>query len=268
MKKTKLPNKDVIYCIDKMTARDVYQEIYVDNVYLLNNVSLHSGDLVFDIGANIGMFSKYIDEKYSNLKIYAFEPIPQIFSVLKVNLKEHSNIKLYQLGISNKEENTMFNYYPKVSADSTANPFDMEKQIDLFVKAYHKGIAKVLPRLIMRWLVKNILKSLYKPVKVSGYLKTVSQIIEENNITQIDLLKLDAENAERQVLEGIKASDWDKIKQIAMEIHTTSKDGATLVEDICRLLESKGFKFILDKESRFSFIGVHMLYATRSQLSV
>ncbi len=263
MKQIKLPNGDRIFCIDKMTAKDVYQEIYEDNVYLLNDIQLHENDIVFDVGANIGLFSKYASDRFSDLKIHAFEPIPQIFEVLDANLKGYTNIKSYNIGLSDEEKEVMFNYYPKVSADSTANPFDMEKQIDLFMKAYHKGISKIVPRKIMRGLIGKMLRSMYEPIKMNCQLRTLSQIIEENDIERIDLLKLDAENAERQVLAGIKETDWDKIKQIAMEIHTTSSDGETLVEDICSLLESKGFKFVLDTKSRFSFIGVHMLYAIR-----
>ena len=263
MKQTKLPNGDMIYSIDKLSAIDVYEEIYEDNVYLLNDIQLHAGDVVFDVGANIGLFSKFASEKFPDLKIYAFEPIPQIFEAMNANLKDKPNIKMYNIGLSDSEKDAEFNYYPKVSADSTSNPFDMEKQIDLFLQSYNKRAAKILPKKALRYIIGKKLKSMYKTVKITCPLRTLSQMIEENHVEKIDLLKLDAENAERQVLAGIKDADWEKIKQVAMEIHTTSPDGETLVDDICDLFEAKGFKYVLDTKSRFSFIGVHMFYAKR-----
>ena len=261
MKQIKLSNDAFIFAIDKMTAEDVYQEIYVDQVYLRNGIQLYDGDVVFDVGANIGLFSKYAVEKYRNLHIYAFEPIPQIFEALQANMKAHPSVKLFNIGLSDKKEAIEFLYYPKVSADSTAHPFDMDDQAELIMKTYHQGKAKLVPKRLMRYLILRKLKSLYKPVRVTCPLETLSDMIETQHIDHIDLLKLDAENAERQVLAGINDNDWKKIKQIAMEIHTTSPDGKTLVDDLSALLRSKGYSFVLDTQSRFSFIGVHMLYA-------
>mgnify|MGYP000235869227 CR=1 FL=1 len=261
MKQFKLPNKEVVYCIDRMTAKDVYQEIYEDNVYLRNNVTLKNGDVVFDVEANIGLFSKFVNDKYENLKVFAFEPIPQIFRVLNANLMNKSNIKFYNLGLSDQEQETEFYFYPKVSADSTSNPFNMENQINIYVEQYHKGILKALPKKLLRYLIAYKLRSIYRAIKITCPLKTISQIISENQVECIDLLKIDAENAERQVLAGIKDDDWNKISQVALEIHTTSPDGDTLIKDMCDLFDSKGFTYVLDTQSRFSFIGVHMLYA-------
>ncbi len=54
MKKVKLPNGRTVFTIDKHTARDVFQEIYTENYYLRNGINIKSGDVIFDIGANIG----------------------------------------------------------------------------------------------------------------------------------------------------------------------------------------------------------------------
>jgi hypothetical protein len=41
-------------------------------------------------------------------------------------------------------------------------------------------------------------------------------------IQSIALLKLDAELADWQILNGIKAQDWQRIRQVAMEVHVES----------------------------------------------
>ena len=82
-----LPNEENVYYIDKLTALYVYNEIFVDNQYLKYGIGVKEGDVVFDVGANIGLFSRFIANKAQNLKIFAFEPVPTIFKVLESNLE-------------------------------------------------------------------------------------------------------------------------------------------------------------------------------------
>jgi hypothetical protein len=76
-------------------------------------------------------------------------------------------------------------------------------------------------------------------------------------------MKLDAENYERQVLSGINEEDWDRIRQIAMEVHTHLKGEENLMVELAEFLESKGFKTYEGEESRETIMGVYMLYAKR-----
>ena len=55
MKEIQLPNGDTIFFIDKFTAEYVYNEIYLDNVYLQHGISIEDNDIIFDIGANMGI---------------------------------------------------------------------------------------------------------------------------------------------------------------------------------------------------------------------
>jgi len=71
--------------------------------------------------------------------------------------------------------------------------------------------------------------------------KTLSEVIRENNIEQIDLLKIDTEGSELSVLSGIEEEDWSRIKQIVMEVHSRS-----IMQSIVTLLEARGFEFVID----------------------
>ncbi len=266
MKEIKLPNGHRVFGVDNFTAKDVYKEIYEDNAYLQRGIQVHPGDVVFDIGANIGLFSMYISEKVPNLKIYAIEPIPQIFEALTANLANNpAVIKLYNVGLADKEGTLEFEFYPKVCTDSTPIPFNFEKQLQMFMNVMDKKwFARITPRGFRKWIFTKFLNSFYKPVKITCPLKTLSQIVAENTIKTIDLLKLDAENCEELVLHGIDGDDWGKIRQMAIEIHTNIPNGETIVNRIETLLKEKGYSFSLDDHARFSFIGVHMLYATLS----
>ena len=73
---------------------------------VLNDIQFKSGDVIIDIGANIGEIYKYF-EYYLKLKInyYAFEPNPSDFNALKMNV----NGKLWNMGILDKNSELHFN---------------------------------------------------------------------------------------------------------------------------------------------------------------
>ena len=50
-------------------------------------------------------------------------------------------------------------------------------------------------------------------------LKTISNLISEHQIEEIDLLKIDCEGAEYDCLIGIGQDDWQKVKQVVVEVH-------------------------------------------------
>ncbi len=270
MKALTLPNGEELYYIDKLSALDIYEEIFVENEYLQYGIDVKDNDVIFDVGANIGLFSLYMAQKARDLTIFAFEPVPTIFEVLKANLKNLSaKIKTYEIGLSDHRETTKIHYYPRVSADSAIVPFDFDLKVSQFVKNYNESIVEMMPRakhvpkFLRKYVVKAGLRRMYKSEMLDCTLRPLSDIITENEIKQIDLLKVDAENYEWEVLQGINEEDWDKIRQISMEIHTHIKGGESLLDNIKNLLEEKKFTFKLDMEGRFAFGGVFMIYAKK-----
>lgn len=55
--------------------------------YGLHELDLQPGDVVFDVGAQVGVMSIYLALRYPGIKVYAFEPMPQNFSRLQRNIK-------------------------------------------------------------------------------------------------------------------------------------------------------------------------------------
>jgi FkbM family methyltransferase len=270
MKALTLPNGKDLYYIDKLSALDIYEEIFVENEYLQYGIVVKDNDVIFDVGANIGLFSLYMAQKARDLSIFAFEPVTTIYEVLEANLKNISaKIKTYKIGLADRSEKTKIHYYPRVSADSAIVPFDFDRKVSQFVNNYNESIvemmpiAKYVPKFLRKYVVKVGLKRMYKSKMLDCTLRPLSDIISENEIKKIDLLKIDAENYEWEVLKGINAEDWNKIRQISMEIHTHIKGGENLLDKIKRLLEEKGYSFKLDMEGRFAFGGVFMIYAKK-----
>lgn len=68
-------------------------------------------------------------------------------------------------------------------------------------------------------------------------LYTLSDIIEEQNLARIDLLKIDVEGEELQVLIGLEPRHWRRIQAVSMEVHAEGRR----VEECTRLLQAMGF---------------------------
>lgn len=129
-----------------------------------------NGDVIFDVGANIGWYSNHLSRKLPDSKIYSFEPIPETFEQLKrnVELNKSSNITLNNFALAEERKTLTFYYSPLVTGASssqniTENP-DMKK---LECKA-----------------------------------DTLDNYVASNQIEKIDFLKCDVEGAELFVYKG------------------------------------------------------------------
>jgi FkbM family methyltransferase len=55
--------------------------------YALREIPFEPGDVVIDIGANIGVCCVFLAKKYPFLTVYAFEPVPESFASLQANIE-------------------------------------------------------------------------------------------------------------------------------------------------------------------------------------
>ena len=99
----------------------------------------------------------------------------------------------------------------------------------------------------------------YEAVTLSCELRTLSQVLRDESLTHVDLLKLDVEKAELDVLRGVDEADWPRIRQIVAEVHDEQGRLATISE----MLAQRGFSVSTEQEAMWRETGVHMLYATR-----
>lgn len=119
IQETRLKSGKKVFCLSKSEARLLDETV---QNYLKSGIKIKPGDTVFDIGANIGLFTLLLADKFDNkINIYSFEPIPDVYEVLKNNVERLNcqNIKLFACGLSAKPGNIKFNYYPTMSFGST-----------------------------------------------------------------------------------------------------------------------------------------------------
>jgi len=268
MKKILLPNGKTVACLDTLTALYCYNEIYGDNDYLREGINVHPGSVVFDVGANIGHFTRYAAEHYEDLVIYAFEPAPQIFEALQENVRNlNADVHAFELGLAEQAGTFDFYYYPRVSADSAMVPVDWPRKRTMMLEHYpqywNSPRDRLVPRCLRRRYLDIVHAFMYQPRKTTCRTAALSDIIRDYGITRIDLLKIDAENAESKVLAGVEDAHWPLIRQISMEVHEHIPGGEGLLDRLQSMLESRGFTVRADRNSTFSNVGVHMLYAVR-----
>ena len=99
-------------------------------------VNLEKFDLILDVGANIGNHSLY----FSNFskQVFSYEPNPNTFELLKFNTKNLSNINIYNIGISNKNENKFLNESNFNIGDSAIVSSDEKKTSKKITKLFTK----------------------------------------------------------------------------------------------------------------------------------
>jgi hypothetical protein len=91
-------------------------------------------------------------------------------------------------------------------------------------------------------------------------LYTVSQLMSDQALTHVDLLKIDCEGAELAVLIGVQEADWPRIEQVVAEVH----DRNGRLDQITDLLRRNGLTQIhIEHEEGFENTNLYNVYATR-----
>ncbi len=130
-----LPNGMLITHLNKSETEFVYQEIFEQQTYLRRSITIHPEDCIFDVGANIGLFTLFAAQMKS-VQVYAFEPIPPVFELLRLNTALYGpNAKLFDVGLSNEQKSVTFTYYPHASVISGrfANAAEEQKVVKSFL---------------------------------------------------------------------------------------------------------------------------------------
>ena len=258
----KLPNNMAIAHLNKNETDFMYREIFEDKNYIGHGIRIKELDCIFDIGANIGMFTMFVNQIYDNLKVYSFEPIPDIYDVLEVNARLYgNNTTTFNMGLSVESSMVEFTYYPKVSVMSGCYA-DEEHDSSIFANTMidreHMTESEIED--ISRY-GDELVDGRFDARKVVCQLKTLSEVIKENYVEKIDLLKIDVEKSELDVLKGIDSDDWKKIRQIVIEVF----DEGNRLSKVRALLEKQGFQVLVQENSVFENGGLYTVFAASKQ---
>lgn len=257
----KLPNSLEIAHQSKAETDYFYEDIFENQVYLKHGIKLSDRACIFDVGANIGLFTLFVNQKCRSPTIYAFEPAPPLFEILRLNTNLHQvNAKLFNCGLSGEPKTATFTFYPNSSGMSSfyADPA-AEKAIlkTIMLNQLQRGMAGM--EQVMEYS-DELLEERFKGKRFACQLRTLSDVISENNIERIDLLKIDVQKSELDVIKGIKENDWPKIKQIVIEVH----DMQGRLGQIKDLLRMRNYNVISEQENLYESSTIYNVYAVRS----
>jgi len=133
---------------------------------------VRKSDVIFDIGANTGVYSLIAKSLNSQSKVYAFEPVKRVYEKLEYNNRLNDyDIVCFEWAISD--------------SDGTATIYDTPTE-----HVYSVTVNKNLS-------AENI-EVIPTEIKV----RRLDSLIEEMKIEKIDLIKIDVETHEPEVLEG------------------------------------------------------------------
>ena len=169
--------------------------------------------IFFDVGANVGhytqLLSEIFDDKTTN--IYSFEPSAITYSELAKRFIMYNNVRIYKVGFSDiSEEISFFSNDPNTTS-SLASVYNRQLE--------HIGI------------------SMQRSEKIK--VVTIDNFCKENNITNIDFLKIDVEGHELKVLQGAASMIKEKrINAIQFEFGACAIDSRTYFKDFYRMLSS------------------------------
>jgi amino acid adenylation domain-containing protein/FkbM family methyltransferase len=256
-----LPNGMTIISHNKNEAEYLYHEIFEEQSYFAHGIKLERSACVFDVGANIGLFSLFVGHVCEDARIYAFEPIPQVFKVLRANSQLYGlKARLFECGLSNEARRETFTYYPHLSLMSGL--FADANEAQAVVKSFevNKQLMKGGVALPGDAALDELLDARLTSERVECRLRTISEVIAEEGVERIDLLKIDVEKSELNVLLGITPSDWSRIKQVVVEVEDTEQR----LEQITDLLSRHGFELAIEQDLALTNTKLYKVYAVRA----
>jgi natural product biosynthesis luciferase-like monooxygenase protein/FkbM family methyltransferase len=238
-----LPNGMPITYVTEFQVGNGYQEIFDDEIYLRHGVSLPDGACVLDVGANIGFFSLFVHQRSKGARVFAFEPFPATFDALKANVELYGldvgGMRLFNRGVADRPGRAEFTFYPNapgLSGRFAGTAEDIAENRALILDWLESSGLEIPPEQVDEAIREHLRTETFAVELVS-----LSDVIRENGIEHIDLLKVDAEKSEADILAGLTTEDWAKIDQVVLEVHSDE-----LLEKVAAMLRAHGFEMAVD----------------------
>lgn len=256
-----VPDLGNIAGVNRHETEYLYEEIFVRQSYLPGLTSLPEGAVVFDVGANIGMYSLFVSALCPSASIYAFEPIPPVCDVLRRNLAQHCpEASVFGCGLSDHDRQEDFTFYPGytvMSAQRSLADTSAEKE---FVRGQitrdgYSDSSEMLDELLDYRLREESHRC---------QLRRLSAVMDECGVEAIDVLKIDVQRAEMDVLRGIDDRHWPAIRQVIMEVHDDETAAtAGQLSAVTAELERRGLEVTRSQEELLAGSDRHTLFAVR-----
>jgi FkbM family methyltransferase len=202
-----------------------FREVYIERVYEQEADFIPAaGWTVFDLGANIGVFT--IQQALRGAHVYAFEPNPDCFRRLSRTVREN----------------------------------ELDRHVRLFNDAVGAAPGMGVLEVPNGWSVHGIVRPRAESAPNGEPAVTITaldSIMPSLGVARIDLLKIDVEGAEVDVLRGATQT-LSLVERLIVEYHSPE-----LREKVTALLHSHGFTSLRHVKARNADTGAGVLYARK-----
>ena len=234
----------------------LYREIFSEARYLRHGVEIPERACVFDVGANVGIFTLFVAARAPGARVFAWEPIAPVCDALRLNAAQaDARVTVLECGAARESGEAVFTWYPHASVLSGRHA-DLAQETAV-VRAFllHDAGGEAEEPGGRR---DELLQTPLESVACTCRLRTLSEVIREHGVERIDLLKVDVEKSAQEVLAGIDEAHWPLIDQVVVEVH-----GDEGVAAIRALLDEKGFSVAVEQDPSLAGTPRFDLYAVR-----
>lgn len=172
------------------SAMDIWsvKETFLDQFYTRYGVPVEDRWTVMDIGAGIGDYVIHAAYGKPNVQVYAFEPYPGSFALLRENLalNQMDHVRAFQQAVWHK---------------TGSLSLDLASGEPLQISSH------------------NLTSSVSDGYRLSVDAISLDSALAKLNITRLDLLKMDCEGAEYEILLNTPPEILRLVKRIIMEYH-------------------------------------------------
>ena len=188
-------NYEVLQNANDASTYGSINEIVFRDEYVLKEFKSDEANVFIDIGANCGIATIILAKQNPNSIVYSFEPDIRVFNILCKNvvLNNLSNVKLYNYAVAdNGIKSIKLGLHPQYSGGNTTCA-----DLNSLTNYFNCGIDCI-------------------DVKCVSF----DEIISQNNIKKVKLLKIDCEGAEYEIIYGSKYIKSNIIENIVGEYHS------------------------------------------------
>ena len=244
---------DVVHHHDPSQLWFQLAEIAGEQTYLRHGVRLGPGDVVLDVGANVGVAAAFFITHCGVRAVHSFEPVGPICAMLRESVGRLPACRVHEKGMGAEPGWAEMTYYRGAAAMSGMYADPERDRALVRTVLVNRGVS--------RDEADQRLACQFEPVRLRCELTTVSDFLAQEDIARVDLLKVDVERAELEVLAGIADDDWGRIRQVAVEVHDDAEPRASR---LARELAQRGFETAVDEDAVMAGTGVKMVYAVRT----
>jgi FkbM family methyltransferase len=259
-----LPNGLSVHGLNRNETKYLYKEIFEDEIYVpREGIELPNRPVIWDVGANIGMFTLFAAERWPDARLFSFEPVPRTFEALSSNVGHLANVTVVNMALGDVRQSRQLTFYPRYTMMSG---FDADPAAD---------------RALVRSYIENVAASLDDEVRREVLIEEADELLEgrfdgaENvlctveraesaaaglGIERIDFLKIDVEGFEVRVLEGIGDELWPRIGNAAVEVEDNDGGLAAVAE----LFAAHGMRTSVKQPDDYRGTDIYILFATRT----